>query len=229
MLEIKNLDKAYGSKKVLDQVSLSLNTEEITCLIGLNGSGKTTLMKAIMQLTPYQSGEILLDGQTMTKNDFYRVSFIPDALAVQKSMTVQEALDFMADFYPNYQPERAEKIMTFFRLNPDDKISRLSKGNQAKVNLLMGLCVDNDYVLMDEPFSGIDLFTREEIAKLFVSDLIEGRGVLISTHEIDDIEFLVDRAVLINEGRVVKDFYTEDERIETGRSIKDVMREVYLP
>lgn len=83
-------------------------------------------------------------------------------------------------------------------MNQDTKISQLSKGNKAKVNLLLGLALDVEYVLMDEPFSGIDIFSREQIANVFTSHLIEGRGVIITTHEIQDIEHLMDKAVLVD-------------------------------
>ena len=115
------------------------------------------------------------------------------------------------------------------RLNLKDEVRSLSKGNVAKLNLLLGMGLDTDYILMDEPFSGIDVFTREEIARVFTSDLLDGRGVLITTHEINDIEYIVDKAVLLNDGRVVKEFYPEEVREEEGKSIVDVMREVYLP
>src|SRR5690625_3153101 len=116
------------------------------------------------------------------------------------------------------------ELLAFFTLNPDMKISELSKGNKAKVNLLLGLALDVDYVLMDEPFSGIDIFIREQIANVFTSHLIEDRGVIITTHEITDIEHLIDKVVLLDNGIVVKEFNAEEVREEQGKSIVDVMR-----
>ncbi|MCD8505712.1 MAG: hypothetical protein LRY37_00675 [Alkalibacterium thalassium] len=103
----------------------------------------------------------------------------------------------------------------------------LSKGNQAKVNLLMGLALDVEYILMDEPFSGIDIFTREQITEVFSSYLVEDRGVLIITHEINDIEHLLDKVILLDEGKIYKEFNAEDMRETEGKSVIDVMREVY--
>ncbi|MCZ8520432.1 MULTISPECIES: ATP-binding cassette domain-containing protein [Paenibacillus] len=142
MIDVRRLSKAYGSKRVLDEVSFTAAKSQITCLIGLNGTGK---------------------------------------------------------------------------------------GNAAKVNLLLGLSLDADYVLMDEPFSGIDLFGREQIAGIFTSHLIEDRCVLMTTHEIQDIEHLIDKAVLLGQGRVLKEFSAEDVRHREGKSVVDVMREVYQP
>jgi ABC-2 type transport system ATP-binding protein len=84
-----------------------------------------------------------------------------------------------------------------------------------------------DYVLMDEPFSGIDMFSREQIADVFASHLIEDRGVIITTHEIGDIEHLIDKVILLDNGTVLKEFNTEEMREEEGKSVVDVMREVY--
>ena len=89
------------------------------------------------------------------------------------------------------------------------------------------MALDVDYLLMDEPFSGIDIFSREQIAEVFTSHLIEDRGVIITTHEINDIEHLIDKAVLIDNGEVLKEFNVEEVRENEGKSVVDVMREVY--
>lgn len=227
MIEIEKVNKFYGAKKILEDVSFSIKPGEITALIGENGSGKTSLMNGLMKLTPVASGQFLIDGKPIDFNDFNRISYIPDTIIVVKEMTIQEAMDYMATYYNTYDPVLAKDLVTFFNLNPDEKISHLSKGNTAKVNLLLGLTLNSDYLIMDEPFSGVDIFTREEIANVFTSKLMAGRGVLISTHEINEIETLVDRVVMLKDRRIIQDFYTEDLRLEEGKSITDKMWEVY--
>jgi ABC-2 type transport system ATP-binding protein len=227
MIEIEKVNKFYGAKKILEDVSFSIKPGEITALIGENGSGKTSLMNGLMKLTPVASGQFLIDGKPIDFNDFNRISYIPDTIIVVKEMTIQEALDYMATYYDTYDPVLAKDLVTFFNLNPDEKISHLSKGNTAKVNLLLGLTLNSDYLIMDEPFSGVDIFTREEIANVFTSKLMAGRGVLISTHEINEIETLVDRVVMLKDRRIIQDFHTEDLRLEEGKSITDKMWEVY--
>lgn len=227
MIEIEKVNKFYGAKKILEDVSFSIKPGEITALIGENGSGKTSLMNGLMKLTPVASGQFLIDGKPIDFNDFNRISYIPDTIIVVKEMTIQEALDYMATYYGTYDPVLAKDLVTFFNLNPGEKISHLSKGNKAKVNLLLGLTLNSDYLIMDEPFSGVDIFTREEIANVFTSKLMAGRGVLISTHEINEIETLVDRVVMLKDRRIIQDFYTEDLRLEEGKSITDKMWEVY--
>lgn len=123
---------------------------------------------------------------------------------------------------------RSERLsLCVFGLESSARIGSLSKGTAAKFNLLLGLGQDSDYLLMDEPFSGIDLFSREAITEVFTSDLLEGRGVLLTTHEISEIEHLIDKAVILHEGKIQQAFYCEDMRSEEGKSVIDVMREVY--
>lgn len=229
MIEVKNITKKFGRKKVLNGISFTANKGEITCLIGINGVGKTTTLKAILGLTPINSGTILIDGEKLTKSSYEKITFIPDAITMLPQMTILEAMVFMNDFYQNWNQKRADDLLTFFKLDKHTRISDLSKGNVAKVNLLLGLCLDVDYVLMDEPFSGIDIFSREQIAEVFTSHLIEDRGVIITTHEINDIEHLIDKVVLMDNGVVLKEFNTEEIRFTEGKSVVDVMREVYQP
>ena len=227
MIEVKDIHKSFGRKQVLKGVSFTAQKGEITCLIGVNGVGKTTVMNAIMNLTPINRGEILIDGEKINKRNYEKITFIPDTITMPPTMRIQDAFEFMNDYYNSWNQERAKELLSFFRLQKSDRIAELSKGNKAKVNLLLGLALDVDYVLMDEPFSGIDIFSREQIANVFTSHLIEDRGVIITTHEITDIEHLIDKVVLLDNGIVLKEFNAEEVREEQGKSIVDVMREVF--
>ena len=227
MIEVQNITKKFGRKKVLDGITFTANKGEITCLIGLNGVGKTTILNAIMALTPINSGQILISGEKIRKESYQKISYIPDAITMIPQMKISEAMQFMSDFYETWNQERASQLLEFFKLNKDERISSLSKGNVAKVNILLGLALDVDFILMDEPFSGIDIFSREQIAEVFINYLIENRGVIITTHEITDIEHLIDKAVLLDNGKVVKEFRTEEALENEGKSVVDVMREVY--
>ncbi|MBC9825882.1 ABC transporter ATP-binding protein [Carnobacterium inhibens] len=229
MIEVRGITKKFGRKKVLKGISFTANKGEITCIIGINGVGKTTILNGIMNLTPMNSGEILIDGEKITKNSYEKMTYIPDTMTMLPGFRIEQAMQFMQDFYQSWNQERADELLSFFKLTKEDKISSLSKGNTAKVNLMLGLALDVDYLLMDEPFSGIDIFSREQIANVFTSHLIEDRGVIITTHEINDIEHLIDKVVLINEGQVLREFNAEQVREEEGKSVVDVMREVFQP
>lgn len=228
MIEVKDITKSFGKKRVLQSVSFTAKKGEITCLVGVNGVGKTTIMKAIMGLTPIDSGEILIDREKINKHSYEIIAYIPDTNIMLSHFTIQDAFLFMQDFYQSWNEKRAQELLAFFRLQPDEIIGSLSKGNKAKVNLLLGLALDVDYILMDEPFSGIDIFSREQIANVFMSHLIEERGVIVTTHEINDIEHMIDQVVLLDNGIVLTQFDAEQVREEQGKSIVDVMREVIL-
>lgn len=228
MIEVKHIEKSFGRKRVLKDVSFTAEKGQITCLIGINGVGKTTVLNSIMNLTPINRGQILIDGEQMSEQMYEKVTFIPDAITMLPHMRISEAFAFMADFYESWNEARANEMLEFFRLDKEERIRNLSKGNTAKVNLLLGLALDVDYILMDEPFSGIDIFSREQIADVFTSHLVEDRGVIITTHEIGDIEHLIDEVVLLDEGVVLKQFNAEEVRETEGKSVVDVMREVLV-
>ncbi|WP_217596416.1 ABC transporter ATP-binding protein [Cohnella sp. GbtcB17] len=227
MIRIENAHKRYRWRKVLDGVTFSAEKGQITCLVGMNGAGKSTLLKAIMGLTPLSKGTIRIDGVGSKRELYEKISFIPDHAAMPGGFRLEEGLRFMADYYKSWNESRAQELMTFFRLNPRDRLGNLSKGTAAKYALVLGLAADTEFVLMDEPFSGIDVFSREMIGDVFSSRLIEDRGVLVTTHEIDEVEHLLDRAVLLKDGKVARDIDCEQVRDEQGKSVLDVMREVY--
>ncbi|QJD83098.1 ABC transporter ATP-binding protein [Cohnella herbarum] len=227
MIEVNNLRKRFRLRNVLNGVSFTAEKGQITCLTGINGAGKSTVLKAIMGLLPFNGGQIQIDGKALSKHTYEKIAYIPDHLTMPLGMSLSEGMRFMADFYDSWNEERAEELMRFFKLASSDKIGNLSKGTAAKYNLVIGLAQNTDYVLMDEPFSGIDIFSRELIAEVFSSHLIEDRGVLLTTHEIGEMEHLIDRAVIMDKGIIVREFDCEEVRSEEGKSIVDVMREVY--
>lgn len=227
MIEIKSISKNYWFKKVLKDVSFTVNKNEITCLIGLNGTGKSTTLKSIVGLTPFDRGDIKVDGTSVKKKRSENVSFVPDHMTMPGRMKIKQAFQFMKDFYPRWNEERAIELVNYLDLDVGQKIGELSKGNAAKLNLVLGLSLNTDYVLLDEPFSGVDLFAKEKIRALFSSHFMEGRGILLTTHEIDEVEHLLDHVVILSDGIIVKDFYPEQLRIEEGKSVIDMLREVH--
>lgn len=227
MIEVKNVYKNFGHKKVLQGVSFTVKKQEVTCITGLNGTGKTTLMNSMMRLLPIDKGEILLDGKKISDASYEKISYIPDSLTMPKNMTIQEAMDFMEIYYQSWNKDKADELIHFFNLNPSERLKDHSKGNQAKINFLLGLALDGDYFLMDEPLSGVDMFAREQILEVFTSKFITDKGVLLATHHIEEVEFLLDKIVMLKAGEIQREFYAEEVRAKEGKSIIDVMREVY--
>ncbi|MBJ6362744.1 ATP-binding cassette domain-containing protein [Paenibacillus sp. GCM10012307] len=227
MIKVENVHKRYGLRKILNGVSFTAEKGQITCLIGINGAGKSSLLHAIMGLTPIHGGHIAIDGQPLGTAGYERIAFVPDHLTMPPGMRINEAMRFMEDFYKGWNMARANDLLRFFGLESTERLGNMSKGTAAKFSLMLGLGQDTDYILMDEPFSGIDLFSREKITEVFSSELIEGRGVLFTTHEIAEMERLMDKAVLIQDGKIIRSFDCEAVRYQEGKSVLDVMREVY--
>jgi ABC-2 type transport system ATP-binding protein len=229
MMELKNVTKKYGRKLVLDDVSMTFKKGEITCLLGLNGVGKSTTMKAIMRLIPISKGTITIDGVPITSKNMNRIGYVPDIPIYDLSWTAPQNLEFAQIFYPNFDIKKAERLTKFLKLPTDKKLKDLSKGNLARFNLIVGLCQYADYLLLDEPFSGIDVFTRETFIKALKSDFLEeGQTVIITTHEIDEIQNIADTVILLEEGRVFQSFSKSEAEAE-GLSIVEKMRTLYHP
>ncbi|MDB8543763.1 ABC transporter ATP-binding protein [Turicibacter sanguinis] len=227
MLELQNVTKRYGKKKVLDDVSIQFKKGEITCLLGLNGVGKSTTMKAIMRLVPISKGKILVDGEPITQQNINKMAYIPDIPIHDLGWTIPQNLSFAQVFYKNFNLEKAERMLKFFKVPTDKKLKELSKGNLARFNIIVGMCQDAPYLLLDEPFSGIDVFTRQSFINLLKSEFLEdGQTVIITTHEIDEIQDIADHIVLLEEGQVFASFSKEEAQNE-GLSIVDKMRTLY--
>lgn len=227
MIEVKNVVVSYGRKKIIDDISFSAKPGEITCLLGINGVGKSTLLKAIAGLMPLKKGSVTINDMPISYKTNVLLSYIPDQCTMPGDFTVNKSLDFMSYYYSNWNQEKAENLCEFLKLDRTKKISQLSKGNVAKVNLVLGLSLTCDFVLMDEPFSGIDILSRERIIEALTSDFLEeNQGIILTTHEIPEIEAVVDRVLFLDNGKIERDFYPEEMRLE-GKSIVDVMKEVY--
>lgn len=228
MIEVIDISKSFRRKNVLDGISFKLNKGEITALLGINGVGKSTTLKIIMGLIKQDNGKVLVDGEELTYANLDKLAFIPDIKNTFMGMRIRESFEYMECFYNNWNKKKAYEMLEGFELNKEDKLDKLSKGNLAKVKIILGFAQEAEYILMDEPFSGIDIFTREDILESLINYINEDNGILITTHEIAEIEGVADRVLLINEGTIKADFYVEDMKCNEEISLTDKMREVFL-
>lgn len=227
MIEIKSAVKKYKKIRALDELNLTIEKGKITALLGINGVGKSTTLKAVMGLIKLNSGEILVDGKSVTYKSYNKVAFVADINNTYKGMTIQESFEYMKMFYKNWDMNKAYKMLKGFNLEDTRKINDLSKGNIARVKIILGFAQNPKYLLLDEPFSGIDVFTREAFISSLISYMDEDMAIVLTTHEIKDIESIVDDVILLNYGKVVEKFNVEKIREEEGLSILEKMREVY--
>ena len=227
MLEMKNVTKRYGKKVVLDDVSIQFQKGAITCLLGLNGVGKSTTMKSIMKLIPINKGEILIDQTPITSQNINQLAYVPDIPIHDLGWTIPQNLKFAQVFYDGFDIEKAWRMIKFFNVPTDKKLKELSKGNLARFNIIIGLCQNTPYLLLDEPFSGIDVFTRQTFINLLKSEFLEkDQTVILTTHEIDEVQDVADYIVLLEEGKVFATF-SKDEAEKEGLTIVEKMKSLY--
>ena len=227
MLEMKNVTKRYGKKVVLDDVSIQFQKGAITCLLGLNGGGKSTTMKSIMKLVPINKGEILIDQTPITSQNINQLAYVPDIPIHDLGWTIPKNLEFAQVFYEGFDIEKAWRMIKFFKVPTDKKLKELSKGNLARFNIIIGLCQNTPYLLLDEPFSGIDVFTRQTFINLLKSEFLEkDQTVILTTHEIDEVQDIADHIVLLEDGKVFATF-SKDEAEKEGLTIVEKMKSLY--
>lgn len=228
MIKLAGVTKKYGSKKALDQVDLELTTGKLIGLVGENGSGKSTTLKLIAGLNYPSSGEIRVNGEIVTRRIAESVSYLSELDEYYRFFTVKKAIEFQASQFKDFDLEKAYEIMKFMKLNPDDKLKHLSKGNRGRVKIILSLARNVPVILMDEPFSGLDPMVRNSIVKGLISFIdLEKQIVLITTHEIKEVENILDEVVAIKAGRIIGHHNVEELREEKQMSIVDWMTEVY--
>ena len=142
-------------------------------------------------------------------------------------LTIKDTFVFMKEFYENWDEEKATNMLKMFNLTDDKIISTLSKGNRARIKIILGFAQNAKYILLDEPFSGIDIFKREEFIKAMVEYISPEQSIIITTHEIAEIEEIVEEVIILNEGKLAFNFNVEEVRQNENKSIIDKMREVY--
>ncbi len=225
MLEIKKLHKRFGTKHVLHDIDLTIGPGEIIGLFGENGAGKTTLMKCILGLLNYD-GSVRLDGEPITRKNIGRFAFATSEHSFFPDLSAKGHAEFFADHFGTFRQKRFDGLMDFFQLPLNKAIRSFSTGQQNQFEVVLALSQGADYILMDEPFAGNDVFNREDFYKVLVGILEPTETVLLSTHLIEEVSDFVGRAVLIHQGRIVGDS-SADELEEKGLSLMDYIKETY--
>ena len=225
MLEIKNLHKHYGSKHALDDVSLSFPRGEIVGLFGENGAGKTTLMKCILKYISF-NGSVTLDGEAVSRKNIEKISFATCEHSFFPAMTAAAHRDFYKEHFPKFSDKRFKALMDFFELPMHKTIGSFSTGQKNQFEVILSLCQGADYILMDEPFAGNDIFNREDFYKVLLGILEPHETVILSTHLIEEVSEFIGRAVLIRKGKIVGDVNTL-ELEEKGQSLMDYIKSTY--
>jgi ABC-2 type transport system ATP-binding protein len=235
VLQVENLRKIYGKFEALKGVSFEVKKGEVFALIGPNGAGKTTTLRIIATLLTPSDGKITFMGKDLRReSDFVRenISYLPEEAGAYKNMRGIDYLRFMATFYAKDQREldefleRARKICRLGdRLK--DKVGTYSKGMTRKLLLARALMTKPTLAILDEPTSGLDVINALEIREIIREYVKEGTSVLLSSHNMLEIEFLSDRVALINQGKILETGTSEElkERYN-AKNLEEVFRRV---
>lgn len=227
LVTCKNLTKRYGSKLALDNVSLSLESGKIIGLLGPNGSGKTTLIKILNQLTSPTSGEVLVAGNPLCVQTKSLISYLPDRMYLGNWMQVSDAINFFSDFYTDFDRSRAQDMLTKLNIRLSDTIRAMSKGTKEKLQLILVMSRRAALYCLDEPIAGVDPAARDYILSTILNNYDPDASILISTHLISDVENILDEVIFIRNGSVVLQSAVDDLRIQKGKSVDHVFREVF--
>jgi ABC-2 type transport system ATP-binding protein len=212
VIEARGLRKSYGSNRAVDSVSFTIQPGRIVGLIGPNGAGKTTLFKAILGLTRF-GGELRVLGRNpqSERNDLMQdVCFIADVAVLPKWLRVSQALDFVAGVHPRFDRSRAMEFLRKTDIRLSSRVRELSKGMVTQLHLALILAIDARLLVLDEPTLGLDLLFRRQFYDTLLNDYFDKeRTIVLTTHQVEEIENLLTDVIFINHGNVVLDSSVE--------------------
>lgn len=204
MIELKAITKKYNSRRALDGITLTIPQGKVIGLVGENGSGKTTLLKVMAGLLTPSSGEAKFNGQPITRKVAANIAYMPDADMFYPYFKVEQLFDFYDSQFEDFDLIKAKEIAQFLNISLDSKIKNLSKGNRGRVKIAATLGREAMYYILDEPFSGLDPMVRDDIAKGLIRYTdSERQTVLMSTHELKEVEPLLDEIVVLKDGQIL--------------------------
>lgn len=221
------LTKCFGTLTALDNVDLHLPSGKIIGLLGPNGSGKTTLIKILTGLLRPTSGSVSIGGYPVGPESKAIVSYLPDKMFYANWMKAENLIDLFADFYADFRRERAEAMCAALSIGMKAPIKSMSKGTQEKLQLILIMSRDAKLYLLDEPIAGVDPAARDFILQTILTNYSPESTILLSTHLIADIEPVLDEAIFLRGGRVVRHDSVDHIREVEGKSVDEVFREIF--
>jgi len=208
MIDIQNLSFSYKKTPVFDNISLSFREGNIYGLLGENGVGKTTLLKLVCGLQRPTGGTCSVDG--LASHDrlpemLQRITFLPDEVKLPDNATPQRYVDELRPFYPNFAQGTFLHLMQELEVDPDRKFREMSFGQQKKSLIAAALSLGTDYVLLDEPTNGLDIPGKAQFRSILSKRVDERSTLIISTHQVKDVENLIDPIVILSNNAVLLD------------------------
>ena len=213
LVEARNLSVSYGAKRAVDDVSFTIPKGRVVGLLGHNGAGKTTLMKAMVGLAAAQGDLVMLGLNPMQQRTelLEQACYIPDVAVLPRWARVEELITLMSGLHPRFSAERARQLLRRTSVGLRDKVKTLSKGMLAQAHLALIAAIDAKLMILDEPTLGLDVLSRKAFYEMLIDEWCDGeRSVLISTHQVEEIESLLSDVLMLNEGKLVLSISLED-------------------
>ncbi|MBE5736755.1 MAG: ABC transporter ATP-binding protein [Clostridiales bacterium] len=227
IIEYINVNKSFGDKQILKDVNLKIASNKIIGLLGKNGSGKSTLFKLANDLLTLTSGEIIIDGNPVSVESKKVVSYLPERSYLDPSLKVTEAIKFFETFYEDFDKAKAERLLIDLDLDPNMRLSKMSKGMREKVQLVLVMSRKAKIYILDEPLGGVDPASRDYILQTILTNFDKNATLLISTHMIADIEEILDEVVIIDNGQIVLHEDAKVLRKKEKCSIDEIFRRMF--
>ena len=227
ILDVQGLDKFYGKQHALKNLNLTIEPGKIVGLLGPNGSGKTTLIKTIMGLMPDYTGHVSINGNSPGQLANAQISYLPDQAHMPRWLTVNECIKFFADFYTDFNAQKAADMLNKMQIPLNKRLKALSRGMQEKVSLSLTMSRSAKLYILDEPIGAVDPASREFIIDTILTNFDPEGSVMLSTHIIADIEPILDRAFFLREGEIIINDDVDVLREEKGQSLDELFREVF--
>ena len=227
LLECKNLCKSFGEKEVLKNINLVIPSGKIIGLLGKNGTGKSTLIKLINDLLTPTKGEILINGEGVGVSSKKIISYLPERTYLDKAMSVEQVISYFEDFYDDFDSVKARKLLKDLDLDTSLKLSKMSKGMQEKVQLVLVMSRKAKLYILDEPLGGVDPATRDYILDTILTNFDEDASVVISTHLISDVERILDEVIFIDNGEIILVSGSDELRKKENSSIDEIFRRMF--
>ncbi|WP_226832562.1 ABC transporter ATP-binding protein [Brachybacterium sp. FME24] len=227
LVRTRGLTVRYGRTTALDSLDLDLVPGQILGLLGENGCGKTTLMKVLAGVYADYSGEATIAGHAPGPSSKALVSFLPDASFLADSARVRYCLDLYADFFADFQREKARDLIGFFGLSETSRLREMSKGMREKVQISLAMSRDARVFLLDEPISGVDPAARDVILDGILRSHSEDSLLVLATHLVHDLEPMLDGVVMMRHGKVLLAGDADDLRAEHSASLDQIFKETY--
>lgn len=225
--ECRGLSKRFGPVQALEGVDITVEPGRVVGLLGPNGSGKTTLIKLANGLLTADGGSISICGKAPGPETRALVSYLPDRPMLPMWMKAQELVKFYADFYADFDTQRAQDMLARLGVPADRRIKQMSKGTQEKVQLILVMSRRAKLYLLDEPIGGVDPAARDYIIETIMANYAPDSAVIISTHLIGDVERILDDAVFLDRGGVALSGAADELRERSGKSLDELFREVF--